>query len=161
MKPSLPYMKLGSGPLRCLFFAIATISLVGCSRNELVGRWTLDKEKTLSLMTEPEEGSPQASGPAETFLKDLAGGLQKGVSRFLLTHYDGVIIEFTDTEMRRLRGGVGETQTYEIVDQPDKDTYQVKMADGDIEIWNRVDEGIRLKLTDEGDTWIYFRPAAE
>ena len=152
-------MKVRSGSLRSLLFAVAVLSLAGCSRNELVGRWTLDKEKTLSLMTEPEEGAPEDSGPAEAFLKDLAGGLQKGVSRFLLTHYEGVIIEFTDTEMRRLRGGSGETQTYEIVDQPDKDTYQVKMADGDIETWNRVEGGIRMKLTDEGDTWIYFRPA--
>ena len=124
----------------------------------MVGKWTLDKERTLDEATKSTE--PAASqGAGEGLLSDIAGGVQKGIFRVLLTQLEGVEIEFTSTEFKRTHEGVGETRTYEIVERPEKDVFIVKTADGRTNTWTRTDTGIRMKFTDEGDRWVYFSPA--
>ena len=121
----------------------------------MVGKWTLDRELTLSKIAAPvEPGATQGEG----FLKDLVTGLQKGVSRVLLTKYEGVEIEFTATEMRRIRNGVGEATGYKIIDRPDPSTAVLQHSDGEIVTWNKVGTGLRMKLPGDLEQWVYFMP---
>lgn len=128
--------------------------LTGCGGNWIVGKWTLDRELTLSKITAPEEpGATQGEG----FLKDLVTGLQKGVSRMLLTKFEGLEIEFTTTEIRRIRNGVGEATGYKIIDRPDSSTCVIQYSDGEIVTWNKVESGLRMKLPGDVEQWIYFK----
>ena len=128
--------------------------LTGCGGNWIVGKWALDRELTLSKITAPEEpGATQGEG----FLKDLVTGLQKGVSRMLLTKFEGLEIEFTTTEIRRIRNGVGEATGYKIIDRPDSSTCVIQYSDGEIVTWNKVESGLRMKLPGDVEQWIYFK----
>lgn len=140
-----------------LLGAFAALFLAGCGRNWLVGKWTLDKETTIAHLN---AGDPAASGsPGEGFLKELAAGLQKGVSRLLLAPFEGVEVEFTATERRRLRDGTGEVTAYEVIERPASDRCVLKFADGEISTWGRHPGGIRMLLPGERESWIYFAPA--
>ncbi|MCG8600802.1 MAG: hypothetical protein MI807_11715 [Verrucomicrobiales bacterium] len=142
--------------LAALFF------LTGCGSNWLVGKWTIDKERTLAEISSEEDAESTDGGGG--LLKDIVSGLQKGFSRVILAQFEGVEVEFTKTEMRRMQEGMGEAQEYEIIDQPDPSTYTVKYADGDIVTWRKSDTGIRLKLAGEKGQkgmWVYFRPVEE
>lgn len=141
-----------------LHLAIVTFlvtTLTGCGRSFLIGKWTLDRETTVAKMT-AGPGQP-AANPGEGFLKDLVDGLQKGVSRLLLTRFEGVEIEFTAAEMRRIRNGTGEAVTYEVIEKPAADTVVLKYADGEIVTWGRADTGVRMRLAGEHEQWIYFK----
>lgn len=132
--------------------------LTGCGGNWLIGEWTLDKERTLEEITTASE-PVESSDPGEGLLRDIVGGFQKGISRVLLAQFEGVVVEFTATEVRRIRDGVGTTQTYEILEKPEAGVYLVKTANGNVVTWAKTDDGIRMKLGDEGGTWVYFVPA--
>lgn len=129
-----------------------SLLLSGCGGNWLVGKWTLDKERTVQELGRTE--APEGDG----LLKDLVGGLQKGISRVMLSQFDGVELEFTQNELRRLRNGVGEAQSYEIIERPSRDTYVVQYEDGEIATWSRVEGGIRMKLPGETERWVWFEP---
>lgn len=147
-------MKTVSLPL----LAFTALLLSGCDRlggNWLVGTWTLDKETTIANLG---AGDPAASDSAgEGFLKELAPGLQKGVSRLLLTPFEGTVLEFTPTERRRTRDGSGEVSAYEIIERSAPDRYVVKLADGEISTWSRHPGGIRMLLPGGQEHWIYFK----
>ena len=143
---------------RILPLSLAAVFFCGCSGgNWLVGKWTLDKERTLEEITRSGESESQDVG--EGLLSDLAGGVEKGIFRLLLTQFEGVEIEITSTEIKRIREGVGATRSYEILERPEKNVIVVKTADGETNTWARTEEGVRLKFSDEGDRWVYFRPA--
>ncbi|MEX2578498.1 MAG: hypothetical protein WD342_05520 [Verrucomicrobiales bacterium] len=129
-----------------------SLLLSGCGGNWLVGKWTLDKERTVQEIGRTEK--PDGDG----LLKDLVDGLQKGISRVMLSQFDGVVLEFTPNELRRLRNGVGEAQTYEIIERPARDRYVVQYEDGEIATWSRVEGGIRMKLPGETERWVWFEP---
>jgi len=142
------------------FVAGLTVALflTGCGGNWLVGKWTLDQERTLTEISAKTDAKNAQEGGG--LLKDIVGGLQKGLSRVLLAQFEGVEVEFTKTEMRRVQDGMGEAQIYEIIDKPDPSTYTVKYADGDIVTWGKAESGIRLKLAGErgqDEMWVYFR----
>jgi hypothetical protein len=130
--------------------------LSGCGGSWITGKWALDKELTLSMISAAE--SP-ADNPGEGFLKELVTGLQKGVSRILLTQFEGIIIEFTPTEMRRMRNGVGVATFYEVIDRPAAGTLVLKYENGEIVTWSKVDTGIRMKLPGDVEQWVYFSRA--
>ncbi|MEM6278880.1 MAG: hypothetical protein AAF733_05330 [Verrucomicrobiota bacterium] len=131
--------------------------LSGCTGNWLVGKWELDKDRTIEELGKVEEPSPNAAPEGSGgLLKEIVGGLQKGLSRVLLAQFEGIQIEFTGSEQRKTRNGVGEAIRYEIIEKPSSDIYLVKTEDGNIVTWEKVDSGIRLKLS-EGNDWVYFR----
>ncbi|MEM1442154.1 MAG: hypothetical protein AAGF67_07410 [Verrucomicrobiota bacterium] len=136
--------------------ATTLLFLSGCSGNWLVGKWELDKDRTVQELGNVEEPSPNAAPGGGGLFKEIVGGLQKGLSRVLLTQFEGVKIEFTSDEQRKTKDGVGEALSYEILEKPDANTYLVKTDDGKIVTWEKVDSGIRLKLS-EGNDWVYFR----
>ncbi len=140
--------------LSCLL----TFLLTGCGRNWLVGKWTLDREATIAGLSADTEATPDSPGAG--FLRELAAGLQKGVSRLILAPYEGIEVEFTATERRRLRNGSGEVTAYEILERPASDRYVLQFADGEISTWNRCEGGIRKLLpgSEEKEQWIYFLP---
>lgn len=142
--------------LPCLLVA-TTLFLTGCGGNQLVGKWEFDRDRTLEVMEEPVPESPNAAPGGGGLLKDIVGGLQKGLSRVMLTQFEGMQIEFTATEVRKTRNGVGEALGYEIIEKPGPGVYLVKTDDGTIVTWEKVDSGIRLKLSGEADSWVYFR----
>ncbi|HQZ27594.1 MAG TPA: hypothetical protein PK648_05560, partial [Verrucomicrobiales bacterium] len=72
------------------------------------------------------------------------------------TQFEGVVIEFTATEMRRVRNGAGEATLYEVIDQPATGTLVLKYESGEIVTWSKVDTGIRMKLPGEIKQWVYF-----
>ncbi|MDF1859858.1 MAG: hypothetical protein P1U87_06560 [Verrucomicrobiales bacterium] len=140
---------------RFALLLLMSVFLTGCGGNWLIGKWTIDQDRTLEAMTADQNPTPDE--PGKGLLKDIVGGLQKGLSRVLLAQFEGVEVEFTSSEMRRVQGGVGEAQLYEIIDRPDASSYVVKYADGEIVTWSKVESGIRLKLTGDGGMWVYFR----
>ncbi len=138
----------------CLLLA-STLFLTGCGRNWHLGKWTLDRELTLSMISTPQDSG---RNPGEGFLKDIVSGLQKGLSRILLTQFEGVEIEFTPTEMRRVRNGVGEARGYHIIERPDTSTVVLQFDDGEIITWSKVSTGVRMKLPGDVEQWVYFKP---
>ena len=141
--------------LRLALLSTVSLLLTGCGGNFLIGKWTLDRETTIANLT-AADGRPPAN-PGEGFLKELVTGLQKGVSRLLLTQFEGVEVEFTATEMRRIRNGAGEATAYEIIERPEAGRVVVKYADGEIITWSRAETGIRMRLPGEEEQWIYFK----
>lgn len=141
---------------RLTLLVIAASTLTGCGRSWLNGKWTLDRDTTVARLTAGQE-KPGAT-PGEGFLKELVTGLQKGVSRLLLTQFEGVEVEFTATEMRRMRNGTGEAVVYEVIERPEAGTVVLKYADGEIVTWSRAETGIRMRLPGEEEHWIYFKP---
>ena len=142
--------------LRLSLVLASAFLLSGCGGSWFIGKWTLDRELTLSKISAPAE---PGGSPGEGFLKDLVTGMQKGVSRLLLTQFEGVEIEFTPTELRRIRNGVGEAITYKVIERPDRATVVIQYEDGEIVTWNQVETGVRMKLPGALEQWVYFRPA--
>ena len=141
--------------LRLSLVLASAFLLSGCGGSWFIGKWTLDRELTLSKISAPAE---PGGSPGEGFLKDLVTGMQKGVSRLLLTQLEGVEIEFTPTELRRIRNGVGEAITYKVIERPDRATVVIQYEDGEIVTWNQVETGVRMKLPGALEQWVYFRP---
>lgn len=141
--------------LRLSLVLASAFLLSGCGESWFIGKWTLDRELTLSKISAPAE---PGGSPGEGFLKDLVTGMQKGVSRLLLTQFEGVEIEFTPTELRRIRNGVGEAITYKVIERPDRATVVIQYEDGEIVTWNQVETGVRMKLPGALEQWVYFRP---
>lgn len=148
-------VKISPVPARFALLCCLSIFLTGCGSNWLVGKWVLDQERTLEAIT----AEPPEPGEGKGILKDLVDGLQKGLSRIMLAQFEGVTLEFTSTELRRIRNGVGEARTYEIIEKPAPDSYVVKYEDGEIFTWHKVEGGIAMKLVGEAEHWIYFTPA--
>ena len=141
--------------LRLSLVLASAFLLSGCGGSWFIGKWTLDRELNLSKISAPAE---PGGSPGEGFLKDLVTGMQKGVSRLLLTQFEGVEIEFTPTELRRIRNGVGEAITYKVIERPDRATVVIQYEDGEIVTWNQVETGVRMKLPGALEQWVYFRP---
>ncbi len=142
-------------PFLRLSLALASVFLLsGCGGGWFIGKWTLDRDLTLSKISSPAE---PGNSPGEGFLKDLVTGLQKGVSRILLTQFEGVEIEFTPTEFRRIHDGVGEATTYKVIERPDTSTVVIQYEGGEIVTWNKVETGVRMKLPGDVEQWVYFR----
>ena len=141
--------------LRLSLVLASAFLLSGCGWSWFIGKWTLDRELTLSKISAPAE---PGGSPGEGFLKDLVTGMQKGVSRLLLTQFEGVEIEFTPTELRRIRNGIGEAITYKVIERPDRATVVIQYEDGEIVTWNQVETGVRMKLPGALEQWVYFRP---
>ena len=141
--------------LRLSLVLASAFLLSGCGGSWFIGKWTLDRELTLSKISAPAE---PGGSPGEGFLKDLVTGMHKGVSRLLLTQFEGVEIEFTPTELRRIRNGVGEAITYKVIERPDRATVVIQYEDGEIVTWNQVETGVRMKLPGALEQWVYFRP---
>ncbi|MEM7603457.1 MAG: hypothetical protein AAF357_18840, partial [Verrucomicrobiota bacterium] len=127
--------------------------------NWLVGKWNFDQDRTLEAIEQPAPESPNAAPGGGGLLKDIVGGLQKGLSKVMLTRFEGVQFEFTSNEIRRTQNGIGEAQGYEIIEKPTPDAYLVKTDDGTIVTWEKIDSGIRLRLSGDAENWAYFQPA--
>lgn len=147
-----PNVKIPSVIVRFSVISCAALFLTGCGGNWLVGKWALDQERTLEAIS----AEPADPGEGKGILKDLVNGLQKGVSRIMLSQFEDVVLDFTSTELRRTRNGVGEARTYEIIEKPTADTYVLKFDDGEIVTWHKVEGGIAMKLTGDKEHWIYF-----
>lgn len=140
--------------LRFSLLLLSTAFLTGCGGNFLIGKWELDRETTIAHLT---NGKPKADNPGEGFLKELVNGLQKGVSHLLLAQFEGEEIEFTATEMRRIRNGVGEATGYRIIERPASGTVVIQYENDEIMTWSRSDSGIRMRLPGEEEHWVYFK----
>ncbi len=144
--------------LLSLILVASSLFLSGCGGNWLVGKWNFDQDRTLEAIEQPAPESPNAAPGGGGLLKDIVGGLQKGLSKVMLTRFEGVQLEFTGDEIRRTQSGVGEAQGYEIIEKPTPDIYLVKTDDGVIVTWERVESGIRLKTSGDSENWVYFLP---
>ncbi len=140
---------------RIALFLLVAATLSSCGRNFLVGKWVLDRETTIAHLT---AGKAKGDTPGEGFLKELVSGLQKGVSHLILAQFEGEEIEFTATEMRRIRNGVGEATAYKIIERPEPGQVVVQYANDEIMTWSRSEKGIRMRLPGEEEHWIHFKP---
>lgn len=144
--------------LHFLTISLAALLLTGCGGNFLVGKWTIDQERTVAELSPDGEPAQDAEG----LLKAIGQGLQKGLAQILLSQFKGTVLEFTPTELRKTRDGVGTTVEYEILERPTTSSYIVKYADGEITTWQKVEGGIRMKFSGgQKDHWVYFTPVAE
>lgn len=144
-------------PSRLLLLLLVSVFLGGCGRGWLVGKWVVDREATLQQFSAAAEAPSESVG--ENFLKEIAAGLRKGASHLILAQFEGLQLEFTPTELRRTRQGVGEAMAYEVIERPADGRLVLRYADGEIVTWSRSPGGIRMRLPGEEDHWIYFQPA--
>ncbi|MBP82272.1 MAG: hypothetical protein CMO61_00310 [Verrucomicrobiales bacterium] len=138
------------------FAALITLSLTlsGCGKDWLIGKWEFDKERTLDAMTPPED--PETNN----LLSGVVSGLQRGLSQLLFTQFDGVTIEYTKNEMRRTKNGVGEAIGYKVIEEVDEKTRVIQYDDGDIVTVQRVEDGLKSLMMGEHKVWVYFKPVA-
>lgn len=138
------------------FAALITLSLTlsGCGKDWLIGKWEFDKERTLDAMTPPED--PETNN----LLSGVVSGLQRGLSQLLFTQFDGVTIEYTKNEMRRTKNGVGEAIGYKVIEEVDEKTRVIQYDDGDIVTVQRVEDGLKSLMKGEHKVWVYFKPVA-
>lgn len=138
------------------FAALITLSLTlsGCGKDWLIGKWEFDKERTLDAMTPPED--PETNN----LLSGVVSGLQRGLSQLLFTQFDGVTIEYTKNEMRRTKNGVGEAIGYRVIEEVDEKTRVIQYDDGDIVTVQRVEDGLKSLMMGEHKVWVYFKPVA-
>lgn len=128
--------------------------LCGCTDLWLVGKWRIDKDATLAAFSGTGD-----KGEKEGLLGDILDGVQKGVSRVLLTQLEGTIIEFTAKEVRHIENGTGNSQTYEVIERPGNGTAVLKYESGEIVTWGRTTSGVRRKLPGDQELWIHFKAA--
>lgn len=145
-----------------LFLLVSVLGLFsGCTGgNFLVGKWAFDRERTLEEITGSTAGGQETQEDSGGgLLRGIVGGLQKGLSMVVVSQMEGLELQFTRTDVRRIRHGSGESQGYRIIERVSPDTYLVEYDDGEIVTWARTDSGIRMKLGAEEEVWVHFRPA--
>ena len=143
--------------LSCALLAIVTFGLTGCGGDWMVGKWDFDKEMTLAQV---EAKSPVQGQEEGGLLKNVISGLQKGISQVVLTQFEGFTLEFTSTEMRRIKEGSGVAQSYKVIEKPSPDKRVIQYADGEINTLIRTETGIKTQVPGNEDLWLYFKPAA-
>ncbi len=129
-----------------------SLTLTGCGKDWIVGKWEFDKERTLEAMTPPKD--PQQE---QSLLSGVVSGLQKGLSQLLFTQLNGVVIEYTGDEMRRTKDGAGEAIGYKVIEKPNADTRMIQYDDGDIVTIEQVEGGIRTLMSGDDKIWVYFK----
>ena len=147
---------------------LSGISLIlsACSGgNWLVGKWELDKEKTMAAFAEKSAAGKAVKEEQQNELGQLLGGLLKSVGRgigdAILDQFANTSVEFTASEMRIVKNGKGKAVAYEIIERPDSDTIIIKLADGTITSVYREGEHIKQALSGEQAVWLYFRRVSE
>jgi|TARA_B110000305_G_C19398162_1_gene618628 hypothetical protein len=141
----------------CASLAILALSLTGCGGDWIVGKWIFDKETT---MAQVQAKAPVQEEEEGGLLKDMISGLQKGISQVVLTQFDGITLEFTSTEMRRVKDGSGVAQTYKVIEKPSPDERVIQYADDEINTLIRTETGMKTQVPGSEDLWMYFKPAA-
>lgn len=103
----------------------------------------------------PDQGEEEGG-----LLKNVISGLQKGISQVVLTQFDGLTLEFTSTEMRRVKDGSGEAQSYKVIEKPSPEKRVIQYADGEINTLIRTETGMKTQVPGSESLWMYFKPAA-
>lgn len=142
--------------LRVLVFLSGIgLLLSGCSEsNWLVGKWELDKDKSMKTFA----GNPEAD--QSDFGKKVGGffkSVGKGLTGALLDQFAYSRIEFTQSEVRMMNKGKGEAIAYEIIERPDSGTLVIKLSDGEISTWHREGDYIKQAAYGEDSAWLYFK----
>ncbi|MEC5128965.1 hypothetical protein VSU19_19540 [Verrucomicrobiales bacterium BCK34] len=140
----------------CSLLAAITLSLTGCGGDWFVGKWAFDKETT---MAQVQSKSPVQGQEEGGLLKDVLSGLQKGISQVVLSQFEGFTLEFTSTEMRRIKEGSGVAQTYKVIEKPTPDTRVIQYEDGEINTLIRTEKGMKTQVPGSEDLWMHFKPA--
>ena len=166
LRLTLPSIPAYGVSVKSMKFSLRLVLLVsfagvfsGCTGgNFLIGKWTFDSDKTLEAIQSATTPEPDPENPAGGILKGIVGGLQKGLSMVVVSQMEGLDIEFTREEIRRVRKGAGESQGYEIIEKVSPDRDLVKYDDGEIVSWQRTETGIKMLLASEEEIWVYFQP---
>jgi len=122
----------------------------------MVGKWTFDKEMTIA---QAQAKAPVQGEEEGGLLKNMLSGLQKGISQVVLTQFDGLTLEFTSTEMRRVKDGSGEAQEYKVIEKPSSQERVIQYADGEIKTLIRTETGMKTQVPGSEDLWLHFVPA--
>ena len=118
LRLTLPSIPAYGVSVKSMKFSLRLVLLVsfagvfsGCTGgNFLIGKWTFDSDKTLEAIQSATTPEPDPENPAGGILKGIVGGLQKGLSMVVVSQMEGLDIEFTREEIRRVRKGAGESQ---------------------------------------------------
>ena len=100
---------------------------------------------------------PKRPEPAKEGLAGMQQQLAASLIPTLIEKLDGATLTFTRKEwIVTTRGGSGEAQTYEIIDQPTADSWRIKTSDGKVQTYYL--EGERLASESSGDIHVraYF-----
>ncbi len=145
------------------FLCLSGLSIIlsGCSgSNWLVGKWQLDKDKTMKTFTGQTE-SAQSGDDEKNDFTDKVGGffksVGKGLTGALLDEFAYSSIEFTRSEVRMMNKGKGEAVVYEIIERPASGVLVIKLADGEIVTWHREGEYIKQAAYGKDSAWLYFK----
>jgi hypothetical protein len=125
--------------------------------NWLIGKWKFDKEATEAALKSASGGDQAA---AKSFLDGLASKVGGAVSTAVAGHLEGMQLEFTATEMRRLeKDGSGSAVAYKVIEKPDADTLVIQDAKGEIMTFKREGQLMWRTLDKEGKVRIYLKRA--
>lgn len=148
--------------IRSLVFVLGFgLLLSGCSEsNWLVGRWELDKDKSMKTFAGSPEADQAGEEDQDDFGKKVGGffkSVGKGLTGALLDQFAYSSIEFTQSEVRMMNKGKGEAIAYEIIERPDSETLVIKLSDGEITTWHREGAYIKQAAYGEDSAWLYFK----
>ncbi len=137
--------------------------LSGCSGgNWLVGKWELDKDKTMKTFTGHAEDGQVEDESQSDFKKKVGGffkSVGKGLTGALLDELAYSRIEFTNSEVRMMNKGKGEAVSYEIIERPGSGVLVIKLSNGEITTWHQEGEYIKQAAYGDDSAWLYFKRA--
>lgn len=145
------------------FLCLSGLSIIlsGCSgSNWLVGKWELDKDKTMKTFAGQSESAKAEEGDKSDFTSKVGGffkSVGKGLTGALLDEFAYSSIEFTRSEVRMMNKGKGEAVAYEIIERPASGVLVIKLANGEIVTWHREGEYIKQPAYGEDSAWLYFK----
>jgi hypothetical protein len=125
--------------------------------NWLVGKWEFDKQATEAALKAAAGGDASA---AKGFLDNLSSKVGGAVSTAVAGHLEGMKVEFTTSEMRRLdKDGSGSSVAYKVIEKPDANTIVIQDAKGEIMTFKREGQLIWRTLDKDGKVRIYLKRA--
>ncbi len=141
------------------FFVLAglALGLASCFApgNWLIGKWEFDKEATEAAL-KAASGGDQAA--AKGLLDGLASKVGGAVSTAVAGQLEGMRLEFTDAEMRRLnKDGSGSAVAYKVIEKSDANTLVIQDAKGEIMTFKRDGQLMWRTLDKDGKVRIYLK----
>jgi hypothetical protein len=137
----------------------AALALSSCLApgNWLIGKWEFDKQATENALKAASGGDAAA---AKGFLNDLTSKLGGAVSTAVAGQLEGMKLEFTASEMRRInKDGSGGAVGYKVIEKPDANTIRIQDAKGEIMTFKREGQLIWRTMDKDGKFRIYLKRA--
>ncbi|MBU6302448.1 MAG: hypothetical protein KGS60_12895 [Verrucomicrobia bacterium] len=152
-------MSISAFPSQVSILCALSLALGSCSGpgNWLIGKWEFDRQATEAALKSDPAADPAAT---RSFLDSLASKVGGAVSSAVAAHLEGMKMEFTLTEMRRIeKDGSGSAVGYKVIEKPDANTILIQDAKGEIMTFKREGNLMWRTLDRDGKVRIYLKRA--